>query len=363
MPAKPENVFNFDDSPAAGDHPEPNRTNQGATAPSWLQPHRMLPIVIMLTGFGTVAVMRSTMDEYVLSIINFIGIYAILAVSLNITNGFTGLFSLGHPGFMAIGGYVTAILTLPVRRKSMFLPDLPGWLADLAMPFLPALLIGALCAAAVALVIGLPVLRLRGHYLAVATMGFLIIVQVLLTNWDRYTRGPLGLNGLPEFTNLWWVYGCVIAVVYVSWRLKFSSLGRTMLAIRADELAASCSGVNLFQTRLMALALGAFFAGLAGGLWAHLVTAITPSSFSLIMAFYIVVMVVVGGTGSITGALCAAIFFTSLTEIVRPLEERFELYGAGEILTSLILLVILMFRPDGVFGTKEPRLLLPHKNP
>jgi branched-chain amino acid transport system permease protein len=316
-------------------------------------------IFLVLTAAGTVllALMGVAVNEYILSIVNFVGIYAILAISLNITNGLTGLFSLGHPGFMAIGGYVTAILTFPVTRKAMFL-ELPAWLANLELPFLPALLSGGVCAALTAMLVGLPVLRLRGHYLAVATMGFLIIVQVLINNWDSVTRGPLGLNGLPSFTNLWWVYPWVAATFYTGWKLKFSSYGRSMLAIREDEIAAQCLGVNLFRTRVAALAIGAFFAGIAGGLWAHLVTAITPTSFSLILAFNIVVMVVVGGTGSITGSFCAAVIFSVLTELFRPIEESFDVYGVAEIFMALILIVILVYRPSGLFGTREPEFLV-----
>jgi branched-chain amino acid transport system permease protein len=319
--------------------------------------NRLIFLALIFLGIGIVVLARNTVDEYILAIINFVGIYAILAVSLNITNGFSGLFSLGHPGFMAIGGYVTAILTFPVARKSMFL-ELPRWLASLQLPFLPALIIGGACAGLTALLVGLPVLRLRGHYLAVATMGFLIIVQVMIINWESVTRGPLGLNGLPPLTNLWWVYPWVVVTVYVSWKIKFSSYGRRMLAVREDETAAQCLGVNLFKTRVAALVIGAFFAGVAGGLWAHLVTAITPTSFSLIMAFNIVVMVVVGGSGSITGSFIAAIIFSVLTEIFRPLEEAFEVYGIGEVIMALILILILIYRPQGLFGSREPALLL-----
>ncbi len=317
-------------------------------------------ILWLLAGLGTLFVFMipSLVDDYILSIINFVGIYIILAVSLNITNGFAGLFSLGHPAFMAIGGYVTAILTFPAFRKSMFLPDLPTWLATMQLPFFPALLAGAAAAAITALIVGVPVLRLRGHYLAVATMGFLIIVQVLITNMDSVTRGPLGLNGLPALTNLWWVYLWVVITLYVSWKIKFSSYGRSMLAVRENELAAQCLGVNLFRTRIVSLMVGAFFAGIAGGLWAHLITAITPTSFSLVMAFNIVVMVVVGGSGSIAGAFVAAVLFTGLTEVFRPLEEALELYGLAEVFMALVLLLILIFRPKGFFGSREPGFLV-----
>lgn len=322
-----------------------------------LNPHRLRFLMLILAGAVLIAVARSTVNEYILSIINFVGIYIILAVSLNITNGFAGLFSLGHPGFMAIGGYVTAILTFPADKKTMFL-ELPAWLSTLELPFLPALLAGGLCATLIALLVGVPVLRLKGHYLAVATMGFLIIVQVLITNWESVTRGPLGLNGLSALTNLWWVYPWVVITVYVSWKIKFSSFGRSMLAIREDPLSAQCIGVHLSKTRVIALAIGAFFAGIAGGLWAHLVTAITPTSFSLVMAFNIVVMVVVGGSGSVSGAFVAAVIFSVITEFFRPLEEHFNVYGMAEILMAVILILILIFRPTGLFGSREPRFLM-----
>jgi branched-chain amino acid transport system permease protein len=307
---------------------------------------------------------ENTADDYILAIVSFTGINIILAVSLNLTNGFAGLFSLGHPAFMAIGGYTTALLTFSLEKKPLFLPDLPQWMVCIHLPFFPALLVGGCFAALVAMVVGISVLRLKGHYLAVATMGFLIIVQVLLNNAESITRGPLGLNGLDDFTNVYWVMGWVVVTIYICWKVKFSSLGRSMLAVREDEMAASSLGVNLFYTRSFALTVGAFFAGIAGGLWGHLITAVTPGSFSLIMSFNIVVMVVVGGTGSITGSILAAILFSLTNECFRPIEENFGIYGVGEIVTSLILILILIFKPSGIFGTEEPAFVLgKHKHP
>ena len=320
-------------------------------------PPRLRLLLLALTGLALTALMQAVLDDYLLMLAAFVGIFIILAVSLNFTNGFAGLFSLGHPAFMAVGGYTSALLTFNPEMKPLFLPELPTWLMTLHMPFLPSLLLGGVMASVMALVVGVPVLRLRGHYLAVATMGFLIIVQVLLTNMESYTRGPLGLNGLDELTNLWWVYAWVVVTVYVCWKIKFSSFGRMLLSVRENELAASCLGLNLFAARLSALVVGAFFAGVAGGLWGHLVTALTPGSFSLALAFSIVVMVVVGGTGSIFGSVVGAILFTCITEIFRPLEENYSIYGVGEILMALILILILVYRPQGLFGTREPRWL------
>jgi branched-chain amino acid transport system permease protein len=314
--------------------------------------------MLVLAGAILVFVLRSTMNDYILSIVCFAGINIILAVSLNLTNGFTGLFSLGHPAFMAVGGYVAAILTFPVARKAMLLPALPAWLAAQQWSLLPAMILGGLSATLAAFLVGFPVLRLKGHYLAVATLGFLIILQVLITNMESYTRGPLGLNGLPMMTNLWWVYLWVVITVYVCWKVKHSSLGRSMLAIRENEMAAECLGVSLAGTRIMAFALGAFFAGVAGGLWAHLVTAITPTSFSVVMAFNLVVVVVVGGSGSITGATIAAVMLSLVSEVLRPLEENLEAYGISEIIVAIGLLLILILRPQGIFGSQEPGFLM-----
>jgi branched-chain amino acid transport system permease protein len=320
--------------------------------------HRWFFPMLILAGAILVFVLRSTMNDYILSIVCFAGINIILAVSLNLTNGFTGLFSLGHPAFMAVGGYVAAILTFPVARKAMLLPALPSWLAAQQWSLLPALILGGLSATLAAFLVGFPVLRLKGHYLAVATLGFLIILQVLITNMESYTRGPLGLNGLPMMTNLWWVYLWVVITVYVCWKVKHSSLGRSMLAIRENEMAAECLGVSLAGTRIMAFALGAFFAGVAGGLWAHLVTAITPTSFSVVMTFNLVVMVVVGGSGSITGATFAAVMLSLVSEVLRPLEETMEAYGISEVIIAIGLLLILIFRPQGIFGSQEPGFLV-----
>ena len=320
--------------------------------------HRWFFPILVVAGAFLVFVLRATMNDYILSIVCFAGINIILAVSLNLTNGFTGLFSLGHPAFMAVGGYVAAILTFPEARKAMLLPALPYWLAAQQWSLLPALILGGLSATLAAFLVGFPVLRLKGHYLAVATLGFLIILQVLIINMESYTRGPLGLNGLPMITNLWWVYLWVVITVYVCWKIKHSSLGRSMLAIREDEMAAECLGVSLAGTRIMAFALGAFFAGVAGGLWAHLVTAITPTSFSVVMAFNLVVMVVVGGSGSITGAAFAAVMLTLVAEFLRPLEENLEAYGISEIIVAIGLLLILIFRPQGIFGSQEPGFLM-----
>lgn len=325
---------------------------------SWKNPPIVLISITVLVA-ALLWMTERTVNDYILTIIQFVGINIILATSLNLTNGFTGLFSVGHPAFMAIGGYATALLTFPAAKAPLFLPELPTWLLGIEMSFFPALVIGGLIASATAFIIGVPILRLKGHYLAVGTIAFLIIVSVLLTNMTSITRGPLGLNGLIPFTNIWWIFLWVIIVCYVSWRIKFSSYGRAMISMRENEMAAQCCGINLAHMRIMALVIGAFFAGVGGGLWAHLITALTPSTFSLIMAFNLVVMVVVGGSGSISGSVVGAVIFTATIELFRPIEENLELYGVAEVLLALLLVVILIYRPKGLFGTKEPGVITP----
>ncbi len=171
--------------------------------------------VLAIIGSGLVFWERSVLDPYALSIVMFVGINIILAVSLNISNGFTGLFSLGHPAFMTVSGYMTAILVMPAARKGLMLPDLPLFLAGQEWSFLPTLLCGGLLSALVAVIAGFPVLRLRGHYLAVATLGLIFIIHSLAVNLDGITRGALGLSGLPAHTTLWWVYGFVLLTLFV----------------------------------------------------------------------------------------------------------------------------------------------------
>lgn len=310
----------------------------------------------LLVGCALIYGAIQSFDPYTVSIIGFVGVNIILAVSLNITNGYIGLFSLGHPAFMAIGGYLTAILVMAPERKAVMLKALPDLLVAQQWPFFPALLAGGLLSAAAAVIVGFPVLRLRGHYLAVATLGLIFIVQSLAVNMSGITRGALGLSGLSPLTSLWWVYLFVALTIYVCWQLKHSSLGRTMLAIRENELAAACLGIKVARTRVLAFALGAFFAGIAGGLWVHLVTLISPNSFTFMMAFQLVVIVVLGGTGSITGAVLVAVILTVSTEVLRPLEEATGLFGASQMIVALVVLLVLIFRPTGLFGTAEPDL-------
>ena len=304
---------------------------------------------------------EAQLNPFYLQILGLLGINIIATVSLNFAAGFGGMFSLGHPAFMALGGYTAAILTYPVAMKSSRIPGYPDWMLQLQMPFLPALLIGGLVASLAAILVGWPVLRLRGHYLAVATLGLTVIVQVAIVNLVDYTRGALGLSGIPRLANLWWIGGFLVLTIFVVYRLVHSRFGRALRAVRDDYVAAQMSGVNVARTRLIGFTIAAFFAGIAGGLLGHLLRILTPGQFSFNAVFLGVAMMILGGMGSITGSIVGAVIMTILPQFIIPLErggnvlgiEIPALNGLTQIVTALILIGVMLVRPGGLAGAKE----------
>ncbi len=292
-------------------------------------------------------------SQYIVLIVSLIGVYIVAASSLNLTNGYTGLFSLGHAGFMAVGAYTSALLTFPVQLREVFaLAPLPAWLGGAAFqwPFLPALLAGGILATALALVVGVPVLRLRGHYLSVASLGLMVLITAAAMNLRGLTRGSIGINSIPKHANIYWIYGAAVITVYVVWRIVHSSFGRAMMAIREDERAAQVQGVNLLKYKLLSFAVGAFFAGVAGGLYAHLAGAIRPYAFSFDLTFQIVIMVVLGGQGTILGPIAGAVILTVLRYALKPLEEGLNIYGLVELIYATLLILTMMYLPKGILG-------------
>jgi branched-chain amino acid transport system permease protein len=324
--------------------------------------HNLLTVVLLLAGtLAGLLITELAASAYIQRIVVGLGISIILVVSLNLSNGFTGVFSLGHIGFMAIGAYTAAILTLPLSLKHVNLPELPGWLAQVQMSFLPATLIGALLATVIALLVGLSLMRLSGPYVAVATMGFLVIVQVVLINWDAMTRGSRTFSGVPAYTTLWWVWGWTLVTVYVIWRLARSSYGRGMMAIRDNQIAAQSLGINVMRSRLLGFCVSAFFTAVAGSLWAHFIMSFSPKSFYFAETFSIITMLVLGGSGSVSGSIVGAFFITALSEILRNAERGMTLgpvhippvYGASQILVAVVFIVVIIFRPKGLLGDRE----------
>lgn len=312
-------------------------------------------IVGLLLLLVAVAVADQTLNDYYLRIAQLIGIYVVLTVSLNLPNGFTGDFSLGHAAFMAVGGYLAALLTMPLTSKQLQLAEAPAWLQDLVLPFPIATVLGGLLAAAVALPVGLVVLRLRGHYLAVATIGLLVVVQGIAINWQSVTRGARGLSGLEQATNVWWAFGWATLTVFVVWRMAYSPFGRAMVAVRDDALAAASRGVKVFRTRLTAFVVSAFFAGVGGALLAHQITAVNANTYSFDVTFLIVIMLVIGGMGSVTGSVVGATIMTVVPVILRDIERDLDLVGASQLVIAGALIAFMIFRRQGLLGTHELR--------
>ncbi|GAB4116212.1 MAG: branched-chain amino acid ABC transporter permease [Candidatus Caldatribacteriota bacterium] len=306
---------------------------------------------------------QNNLDDYKLRILNISAIYVTLGVSLNLIFGFTGQFSLGHAGFMAIGAYVTTLLVLPPWYKEMiFIIEPLIWpFTIIKAPFLIALIISGLFAAGAALLIGLPVLRLKGDYLGIATLGFAEIIRIIANNIPQVTNGALGIKGIPEFTNLYWSVGVAIFTIYIVKGLINSSYGRALMAIRENEIAAEAIGVNLTYHKVMSFTLSAFFAGVAGGLFACLISTIDPKAFMFTMSYNILLVVVLGGMGSITGTVLAAFFYNFFLEYLRPVEAGFsigpltipKIPGLRMVTFSVLLLLVIIFRQQGLLGGWE----------
>jgi len=297
-------------------------------------------LIAALAVIGAVSWFSSSYNPYFLDIAVGCGINITLAVSLNLINGYTGQFSLGHAGFMGIGAYAAAILTTTFAGSVLSMVGGFQWLV-----FPLALLAGGLAAALAGLIVGVPSLRLRGDYLAIVTLGFGEIIRVVIQNIDA-VGGPRGLIGIPSYTTLFWAYGLAALAVYVVWTMVDSTYGRGFIAVADDEIAAEAMGINTTRYKITAFLVGAFFAGMAGGVYAHFKQYIAPQGFGFDRSIEIVVMVILGGMGNTTGVIIAAILLTVLGEWLRQFGDlRMILY-------SLLIIVLMIVRPQGLFTWK-----------
>ncbi|PNR94835.1 branched-chain amino acid ABC transporter permease [Petrotoga sp. 9PWA.NaAc.5.4] len=302
-------------------------------------------------------------SDYVILILNLMAINIIFAVSLTFINGITGIFSLGHVGFIAIGAYVSSLLTLSPAQKEMsfLIKPLIYPLNSIQMPFLPAIIIAGVIAAAFGYLVSAPSLRLIGDYLAIATLGLGEVVRIIANNTWSITNGALGLKDIPQYTNLWWTWGvALITIVFIA-SLINSSYGRALKAVREDPIAAKVMGINVFSHQVVTFVIGSFFAGVGGALWAHLITTIDPKSFMFSRTFEILIMVVIGGLGSISGAVIGASLYTVALEFLRILEEPISIGpiyipgipGMRMVVLSLALIIIMLFWRRGIMGRNE----------
>jgi branched-chain amino acid transport system permease protein len=303
-------------------------------------------LLALLACFGLQAV-SGRIDTYNLEILINVGISIILATSLNLINGYTGQFSLGHAGFMAVGAYMSAAVSMFVGPK--FLPAFAflGPEGSKAALFFVALLLGGCSAAVAGFLVGTPSLRLKGDYLAIVTLGFGEIIRVVFRNVPGL-GGSLGLNGIPPYTNLFWTFGSAVLTIYVVLSMVHSTYGRGFLAVHDDEVASEAMGINTTRYKIIAFVIGSFFAGIAGGLFSHLKLSIDPKGFDFMRSIEIVVMVILGGMGNTVGVILAAILLTVLPEFLRPIQEyRMIIYSA-------LLIVLMLTRPQGLFNFRNP---------
>lgn len=265
-----------------------------------------------------------------------IGINVILSTSLNLINGYTGQFSIGHAGFLAVGAYTGAIITV-----------------KLGLPFELALVVGTVCSGFLGFLIGLPTLRLNGDYLAIATLGLGEIIRICILNID-YVGGASGLMGIPRFTNFAWVFWMCVFVIFFIKNFKNSAPGRSCLAIRENEIAAETMGIDTTKYKVMAFTIGAAFAGTAGVLFAHYFYIAHPASFTFMRSFDILTMVVLGGLGSMTGSVVGAVLLTFISALLA------EYPDVRMIIYALAMICLMLLRPQGLFGSKELSLRMFH---
>jgi branched-chain amino acid transport system permease protein len=325
----------------------------------------LLPIAVAAALAFAVELAIPT-NSYAEKILFDVGINIVLAVSLNIVNGLCGQFSIGHAGFMAVGAYGSIVVTY-YGGFALFGDVARHHGAAGAAIYLASILIGGLVASLFGLVVGLPSLRLRGDYLAIVTLGFGEIIRVLLqatspvlapaemaevplTKRLFHLGGALGFSHGQSYNSLGWTYAAVAVTILVAYRLRESTHGRAFLSVRENDIAAESIGVNTIRYKVNAFVLAAFFAGVAGALFAHQLgagTASRPEEFNFMKSFEVVIMVVLGGMGSVTGVTLAAILLTGLTELLRSVQDyRMIAY-------SLLLILVMILRPSGLFGTRE----------
>lgn len=303
-------------------------------------------------------------NAYVRRVLNLAAIYAIVSVSMNLVNGFTGLFSLGQAGFMSIGAFAVAIFTVPVElRPSIFyIEPMNPLIANVHLPFFVALLLGGAVSAIVALLIGAPVLRLKSDYLAIATLGFSEIIRIVFTNMQTITNGALGINRIPPIQSMWMPFGVAALCIFLMVLLIKSSYGRAFKAIREDDVAAEAMGINLFKHKELSFATSAFFTGIAGGLYASLLTTADPKQFYFTMTYNFLLIVVLGGMGSVTGTVIASFVVTVGLEWLRFFDEPLTIAGisipffrAGlrMVVFSILLMAVVLFYRNGLMGNRE----------
>ncbi|WP_419393510.1 branched-chain amino acid ABC transporter permease [Cytobacillus praedii] len=287
-------------------------------------------LILSIVLYGTVQLLINAgiLNQFYSNTLIFIGINIILAVSLHLVIGITGQFSIGHAGFLAVGAYISAIFTMKLQ-----------------LPFPIAILAGGIIAALAGLIVGIPSLRLKGDYLAIATLGFAEIIRIVFLNID-YVGGAAGMQ-VSHLTNWTYTSICLFITIVVIMNFTNSRHGRACISVRENEIAADAMGINTVYYKVIAFALGSFFAGIAGGLYAHNFYIIQPTNFGFLKSFDILIYVVLGGLGSLSGAVISAILLTLVSTFLQDYPET------RMIIYSLVLVIVMLYRPQGLMGTRE----------
>lgn len=321
-------------------------------------------LAIVASALWLIWFASNNFDAYTVRILNNIAIFIILAVSYNLINGVTGQFSLEPNGFVAIGAYVTALLLLDSDAK-MFQYDIADpypWVLAVQSNFIWALFFSGLFSALLAFGLSFPVFRVRGDYLAIVTLGFGFIIKILAINNPEITNGSLGLIDIPAYSNLYWTGGIAILTVIAIANIVNSKYGRAMKAIRDDEDAAIAMGVDAFRVKTFAFCTSAFFEGVGGGLLAALLTTISPDLFTFFLTFQLLIIIVLGGLGSTTGAIIGTVLVIGGSEWMRFLDEPMSFFGFVEtpampgmrmLVFSIILILVMLFAKEGIMGKRE----------
>ena len=350
-------------SPVAWDGLESGRRALGA-----FLAESVWPLVALMVLAGAVALVAfalgpGSLDRIVLGAV----INLIVVVGLYTFVGISGVFSFGHAAFMAIGAYAGAILVIPPETKKFVLPELPGFLADVHLDPFPATIAAGGLAAAVALVLSVPLARLSGLTAGLATFAVLGIVNIVARNWEQVTHGTAGVSGIPTTTTIWGALGWALAAMAAAWAFQRSRIGLRLRASREDEAAARSIGVAVGRERAMAFVLSAFFVGVAGALFGMFIGSFNPDAFFLNITFLMVAMLIVGGMTSLAGAVIGTIVISAVSEILRRIEGGLDLGfvelsakpGLGDVGLALVMLAILLFRPEGLTGGRE--IAWPHR--
>lgn len=326
--------------------------------------HKIAHFAFLIIAVIFIIIAPRIFSDYGVRIINNIAIFIILAVSYNLINGVTGQFSLEPNGFVAVGAYVAALILLsPESKADQFMLESPNAFISAihSSNFFLALMAGGFGALLLSLILSFAVFRVRGDYLAIVTLGFGIIIKLLAINFPSITNGSLGLNDLPRHTNIYISGGVAILAVILILNLVYSKFGRAMRAVRDDEDAAAAMGINTFRTKTLAFGTSAFLEGVGGGLLACLLASVSPEQFDFLLTFQLLIIIVLGGLGSTTGAIIGAFLVIGGAEWLRFLDEPMNLFGYETqalpglrmVVYSLILILVMLFARRGLMGDRE----------